>query len=150
MTLVLNEAQIETISKHGESAYPNECCGFLIGRIDDGAKVTVKLLAAENAREDAAQVNRFLITPDDYRAADKLARQDGLDVVGFYHSHPDHPNRPSDYDRDHAWPFYSYVIVAVANGQAEQTASWVLRDERDGFDEEDIRVLPVESTIATS
>ncbi len=150
MTLLLNEDHVATIRAHGEQAYPNECCGFLLGRVENDAKVTVQLIAAENAREDAAQVNRFLITPDDYRAVDKLARKDGLDVIGFYHSHPDHPNRPSDYDRDHAWPFYSYVIVSVGKGQAEETASWVLRDERDGFNEEDIRVLQVESAVATS
>ena len=79
---------------------------------------------------------RFLVRPDDYRAAERQARDAGGDLLGFYHSHPDHPARPSQYDLDHAWPFFSYVIVSVTAGTAADMTSWRLRDDRSAFDEE--------------
>jgi proteasome lid subunit RPN8/RPN11 len=81
---------------------------------------------------------RFLVQPQDYRDAEKQARALGADLLGFYHSHPDHPARPSQYDLDHAWPFFSYVIVAVRAGQPEAMTSWRLRDDRSAFDEEEL------------
>ncbi|MGH9353636.1 MAG: M67 family metallopeptidase, partial [Terriglobia bacterium] len=85
--------------------------------------------------------NRFLIDPDDLRRAEKDARGRGIETVGFYHSHPDHPARPSEYDRDHAFPWYSYVIIAVEAGKAGRYTSWVLRDDRTQFDEERLEVV---------
>ena len=138
MSVRIAANDMAAIRAHGERAYPHECCGFILGRLDSAAKDAVRLEPAENAREDEAQRNRFLITPDDYRAADRIARAEGLDVLGFYHSHPDAPARPSEYDREHAWPWYSYVIVSVRNQHAEEMTSWELRDDRSAFDEEDV------------
>jgi proteasome lid subunit RPN8/RPN11 len=123
----------EAIRQHGADTYPNECCGALIGR--DGRVLTT--FALPNTTEEGPR-RRFLVRPDDYREAEKQARAAGGDLLGFYHSHPDHPARPSQYDLDHAWPFFSYVIVSVRGGTAQELTSWRLRDDRSAFDEEDV------------
>jgi proteasome lid subunit RPN8/RPN11 len=118
----------------GEAAYPDECCGVLIGEIDDsGNKIVRYAERIHNAREDGEQYHRFLITPEDMLRAEQTARAMKLDVVGFYHSHPDHPAVPSGYDKEHALPFYAYVIVSVYKGEAKGVTSWELTAERSGF-----------------
>jgi proteasome lid subunit RPN8/RPN11 len=94
---------------------------------------------------DEGPRRRFLVRPGDYRAAEARAAETGRELLGFYHSHPDHPAEPSQYDLDHAWPFFSYVIVSVRNGQPRELRSWRLRDDRSQFDEEDV-VQPAIST----
>jgi proteasome lid subunit RPN8/RPN11 len=127
------------IRKDGETAYPNECCGVLIGEVDnEGVKTVRSTLTIDNAREDSEQYHRFLITPEDMMKAEQSARLMKLDVIGFYHSHPDHPSAPSDYDKDHALPFYSYVIVSVDKGKAQILTSWELTDDRSEFKQENI------------
>lgn len=129
---------LRAIERHGEETYPEECCGFLIGRTGAAAGETTvveRLLPVPNERQDSRH-NRFVIHPETVLAAHKEARAAGADVVGYYHSHPDHPARPSDFDREHAWPGLSYLIVAVAGGRAGDARSWRLTDERDRFDEE--------------
>jgi proteasome lid subunit RPN8/RPN11 len=123
----------------GEKAYPNECCGVLIGEIDNsGAKIAKHTQTISNSWEGSEQYHRFLITPEDMLKAEQTARAMKLDVIGFYHSHPDHPAAPSDYDRDHALPFYSYVIVSVKQGKAEELTSWELTADRTSFMPENI------------
>ncbi|MCL1958997.1 MAG: M67 family metallopeptidase [Spirochaetes bacterium] len=125
------------IKTDGETAYPNECCGVLIGEIDNaGVKIVKRTLTINNAREDGEQYHRFLITPEDMLRAEQTARAMKFDVIGFYHSHPDHPSAPSGYDKDHALPFYSYVIVSVDNGKAQVLTSWELTDDRINFVQE--------------
>jgi len=127
------------IKADGEAAYPNECCGVLIGEVDNAGIKTVKsTLTIDNAREDGEQYHRFLITPEDMMKAEQTARANKLDVIGFYHSHPDHPSAPSGYDKDHALPFYSYVIVSVDKGKAQVLTSWELTDDRSDFVQEKI------------
>lgn len=127
------------IENHGEQTYPNECCGILLGKVEaDGRKVLVKLTAAGNTREAAEQYHRFEISADELLGAERQAMKEGLDVLGFYHSHPDHPARPSEYDRQHAFPFYSYIIVSVAKGKAEDFTCWELDDKTLQFNEEEI------------
>jgi len=138
MAIKLSTGQFEQIGKYGEAAFPNECCGFILGKLVDGQKVVTGFLPAANEREDEEQYHRFLITPEAYRAADKEARGRGLDVLGFYHSHPNAEARPSQYDLDHAWPWYSYIIVSVKERTAGELTSWVLNDDRTKFDGEDI------------
>ena len=92
-----------------------------------------------NRRDDSPR-NRFEITADDVRMAEKKARELGADLVGWYHSHPDAPARPSEFDREHAWPWYSYIIVSVANGTPEEMTSWRLNDDRQEFYSESIEV----------
>jgi len=141
----LSPLHLASIRDHAERAYPHECCGALLGRVADaGAVPAVKdveaLHAAENRRDAEAAARRFLISPEDYREIEALARERGLEVLGFYHSHPDHPARPSEYDREHAFPWYSYLIVSVRGGRAGEPpvdlTSWVLTDDRNDFDPE--------------
>jgi proteasome lid subunit RPN8/RPN11 len=133
-------SELEIIIKtDGEAAYPNECCGVLIGEVgNEGIKIAKRAQAIGNAREDGEQYHRFLITPEDMLRAEQTARAMKLDVIGFYHSHPDHPSAPSGYDKDHALPFYSYVIVSVNGGKAQVLTSWELTDDRSNFVQEKI------------
>lgn len=135
--LLITPGHLETIHRHAEASYPEECCGFLIGSAGGGSTVVERVLPAGNQREDSRH-NRYLIEPETVLAAHKEARSLGLDVVGYYHSHPDHPSRPSDFDREHAWPGLSYLIVSVQKGRVADERSWRLADERDRFDEETI------------
>ncbi len=134
MALEITQAILDEIRQHGARAYPNECCGALLGVAgDDGARQVRALLALDNRREGEAARTRFLITGEDMIWAQKQARAQGLDIIGFYHSHPDHPARPSEFDHEHAWPGYSYIIVAVAGGEPQEATSWVLADDRSQF-----------------
>ncbi len=137
MSLRISNSLLERIREHGRSEYPHECCGLLLGRADVDGKSVLELKHAENAREDSKR-NRYLISPDELMQAEKAARKLGLDVVGVYHSHPDHPARPSEFDRENAIPWYSYIIVSVAGGNPEDLASWTLREDRSVFDPEQI------------
>jgi len=121
------------IRDNGKKAYPNECCGVLMGLIESEIKIVKQTQAIHNAQEGSEQYHRFLITPEDMMSAEQTARKLGLDVIGFYHSHPDCPAAPSDYDRDHALPFYSYVIVSVEKGTAKELTSWELATDRSVF-----------------
>ena len=130
--LRLNDELAQRIRSHGEAIYPHECCGALLGRGDGALREIVDLLPLENRHGDSPR-NRFTILPDDFRLAEKIARERSLDLVGWYHSHPDHPALPSEFDRAHAWPWYSYVIVSVAQGRAGQITAWRLDDNRTRF-----------------
>src|ERR1700739_3690565 len=112
----------ERIRNHGAETFPYECCGALLGHDSEEAREVLQLFPLVNRRDDSPR-NRFSVTPEDVLAAEKMAREQGLEVVGWYHSHPDHPARPSEYDRDHAWPWYSYVLVGGRNGSPAETAS---------------------------
>jgi len=137
--LLLSSEPERNIRTDGEAAYPNECCGVLIGEIDNaGVKTVKRTLTIDNAREDGEQYHRFLITPEDMMRAEQSARAAKLEVIGFYHSHPDHPSAPSGYDKDHALPFYSYVIVSVDKGKAQILTSWELSGDRTDFVQEKI------------
>jgi proteasome lid subunit RPN8/RPN11 len=138
--LAIRPRDLAAIHRHAASTYPEECCGILVGRQAEdpaeGASVE-RVLCAENAREDRRR-DRFLIAPGAILEAHREARAAGLDVVGYYHSHPDHRAEPSEVDREHAWPGLSYVIVAVQGGKVGTTRSWRLTDDRLRFEEEDI------------
>ncbi len=137
MTLVLERRHLEAIRRHAEADYPREACGLLGGTAEGDRKVVVQLVPVANARTDASR-NRYLIDPDAFRRAVARLERDGLDVIGVYHSHPDHPARPSEFDREYAWPWLSYVIVEVRSGRAGAQHSWVLADDRRSFAEEPV------------
>lgn len=126
--ILISPHGLESISRHGEASYPKECCGFLIGRAGDDATRVERVLPVPNDAP-AGRSDRFTIHPETVLAVHKEARAVGLDVVGFYHSHPDHPARPSGLDREDAWPGISYVIVSVVGGRAVETRSWHLSAE---------------------
>ncbi|MGE0462669.1 MAG: M67 family metallopeptidase [Vicinamibacterales bacterium] len=129
--LALGPGVADAIRAHGREVYPHECCGAMLGR--DG-EVT-EAWPLPNTTEEGPR-RRFLVRPADYRAAEERARRNGVELLGFYHSHPDHPARPSQYDLDHAWPVFSYVILSVVDGIAGEMASWRLSDGRERFEEE--------------
>ena len=131
----ISKCVLDRIKEHGKRTYPEECCGVLLGKVDGDEKVVRDLLEIENEREDQRQ-RRFLITPEAYQEADKQARIIGLEPLGFYHSHPDHPAQPSQYDLEHAWAWFSYLITRVEKGEPRESTSWVLRDDRSAFEEE--------------
>ena len=133
MGLTITVAVDASIRAHGSETYPNECCGALIGR--DG--VVSAVFALPNMTEEGPR-RRFLVRPQDYTAAERRAGEVGGALLGFYHSHPDHPARPSQFDLDHAWPFFSYVIVSVREGVSGDMTSWRLRDDRSDFDQEEL------------
>ena len=135
--------QIETeIRQAGADAYPNECCGIMFGSEDGDDHVVKSLRPIVNARESGEQYHRFLITAEEMMQAELEARRLGLEIVWFYHSHPDHPAKPSDYDRDHALPFYSYIILRVAEGRPELMTSWRLQISREAFEPETFEIEP--------
>jgi proteasome lid subunit RPN8/RPN11 len=140
--LVLTPAQVQQIEAEGAQTYPNECCGIMIGRdVSDGActrRIVERLEPMENVFDPQQQKRRFAVDPLALMKAEKSASADGKLVLGFYHSHPDHPARPSEFDREHAWPFYSYVIVSIANGEPVDMTSWLLDDQTETFSRQDI------------
>lgn len=134
---------LDAIRVHGRDAYPEECCGFLLGRSAGGDNHVVSVQRVENRRTENRE-RRYTITPDDYRAADEAARAQGLDIVGFYHSHPDHPARPSETDLAEAtFPGYTYVIASVHDGTPEEVTAWSLAPDRSRFERERITVEPL-------
>lgn len=138
--LRMGEAIARRIRTHGVETYPHECCGAMLGRDGDTGREVADLLPLENRRDDSPR-NRFEVTPGDVRLAEKTAREKRLELIGWYHSHPDAPARPSEYDRDHAWPWYSYVIVSVQKGEPKDMTSWRLHDDREAYDAEAIETV---------
>jgi proteasome lid subunit RPN8/RPN11 len=135
--LLLSKNLEQEIRDHGSKDYPHECCGAILGTDTDAGREVRALFPLINRRDDSPR-NRFSITPEDFRAAERAAAEHGLDLLGWYHSHPDHPARPSEFDREHAWPFYSYVIVSVAAGSPKQLTCWRLEDDRSKFLPEEV------------
>ena len=138
MTLRIPEALIEEIRRQGERAYPAECCGVLAGR-PGKVKEVLRLMPVANRRTD--DPHRYLITPEDLRRIEDELRPLALEVLGCYHSHPDHPSAPSAFDTEQAWPWYSYVIVRVDGRRAFEVTSWVLDDDRSKMHPESVDVL---------
>jgi proteasome lid subunit RPN8/RPN11 len=143
VTLLLGRTLLERIQEHGEQAYPEEGAGFLLGmdNTDGGARTVMGIVSLQNAREAGSRGNRYLITPEDYLSAELQAEEQGLELIGVYHSHPDHPDLPSDFDREWAQPQFSYLITRVFAGTAEGSRAWKLSDDRVMFTEEEIRIL---------
>ena len=136
--LVLPWDLARAIEREGSAAYPNECCGILFGRDVGDERRVERLEPVVNAFQADEQYHRFSIEPKDLMRAEKSAADSGQLVLGFYHSHPDHPARPSETDRQAAWPFYSYVIVSIAKGEPLDMTSWVLEETTERFAKQEI------------
>lgn len=131
---------ISQIHQHGQSAYPEEGAGLLLGVADGARKQVISILELSNSREDGARHNRYLITPQDMLVGEQQAMNAGLEIIGVFHSHPDHPNRPSEFDREWAMPWLSYVITSVDQGVAVESRCWQLSEDRSVFMEEPILI----------
>ena len=132
-TLLISDTVDHAIRRHGQETYPHECCGAMVGTAD---RVT-DIVQLPNTTDEGPR-RRFMVRASDYQLAERRATELGLELLGFYHSHPDHPARPSQYDLDHAWPFFSYVIVSVKAGVPEDMTSWRLQEDRSAFDQENL------------
>ncbi|MCS6963242.1 M67 family metallopeptidase [Thermoflexus sp.] len=143
MILRLRQAHQAQIQAHVETGYPAEACGIFLGREAEGIKIVEQLRLVDNRWADPAeQTHRFLIPPEEVLAAEREAAAAGLEILGFFHSHPDHPARPSNFDREHAWPWYAYLIVSVENGQATDWRVWELTEDRSAFVERRLEIVP--------
>jgi len=140
--IYLATQQRNEIAAHGERDYPYECCGLLLGSFaDGGVKPIAEIYPISNAREEQAKRNRFLIRPEELMRGERYAETKGLNIVGFYHSHPDHPAVPSQYDLEHAWPLYSYIVISVSAGAAQDLRSWEMDPDRSRFAEEEVLIM---------
>ncbi len=156
MSLRISAAQMEAIRLHGAQDYPFECCGAMLGKANGLSKQVSEIVPLKNLRTDLTRGqqflpvddpgretprNRFLIDPLEQLRLEKEARGRGLEVLGYYQSHPDHPARPSIYDREHAWPWYSYIIVSVERGNAKELTCWILAEGAGDFTPEPVEVV---------
>ncbi len=139
--IVLQGAQLQRIVEHARRAYPEEACGFLLGRVEGDRRDVARVRAATNARREQRRT-RYTIPARETYEVWREAQREGLEIVGFYHSHPDAPARPSEYDRKHAWPWYVYLIVPLRRGRPGAPTAWRL-DEARCFQEVPLRVEPV-------
>ena len=137
--ITIAEKQLAEIREHGIRDYPYECCGLLLGHFEPERKLVTETYPISNAREESAKRNRFLITPEELMKGERYARRNNLEVVGFYHSHPDSPAVPSQYDLEHAWPTYSYIIVSTSADRANDLFSWEQEPDRSRFNPEEIQ-----------
>lgn len=137
MPLKIGAGDVRNIHDHAKESYPEECAGALVGIASGETKIVVDVWRAQNTHEEERS-RRFLIEPLQIKEFEERAQERDMDLLGFYHSHPDHPAEPSEYDREHAWPYYSYVIASVGSDEVKDMRSWVLRDDRSGYEEEPI------------
>ncbi|CAN5148714.1 M67 family metallopeptidase [soil metagenome] len=137
MTLKIGAGDVGHIHDHAKETYPEECAGVIVGMDTGEMKVIVDVWRAENTHEEERS-RRFLIEPLQIKKFEEQARERDLDVLGFYHSHPDHPAEPSEYDRKHSWLYYSYIVASVGSDEVKDMRSWILKDDRSGYDEEQI------------
>ncbi len=137
----IERSVLHAIRQHLIAAYPAEGCGFLVGQRQGDDVLVSRQRPVHNHRDaDGAERTRYFISPDDFLSAERAAAADGLQVVGVYHSHPNVGARPSTYDREHAWPWYRYLIVSVMRGVVKQECAWELADDRSSFVEHVLRV----------
>ncbi|HLN57814.1 MAG TPA: M67 family metallopeptidase [Thermoanaerobaculia bacterium] len=139
--ITLDPKTFEEIREHGREAYPEECCGALLGTTGngDGSARVARIARMENARREERR-RRYVIEPLEYARVERQADSESLSVLGFYHSHPDHPAVPSEYDREHGFPFFHYIVLSVGAGVPGEAASFVLSDDRGAFEREEIRI----------
>ena len=137
--ITLDRRTLEEIREHGAQAYPEECCGALLGAARNGSARVTRVQRMRNARGEERR-RRYSIDPLEYARIEQQADEEGIAVLGFYHSHPDHPARPSEYDREHGLPFFHYVVLGVSGGAPGDIGSFVLSEDRGVFEREEIRV----------
>lgn len=139
MVVYIKQDQLQFIMNHARSTYPEECCGFLLGKGSDVRKIE-RALSAQNMNRGSPK-SRFNIDPMELVRADEEAQRSNMDLIGLYHSHPDAPAQPSLVDLENAWPWYTYLVVSVQNGEPRSVAAWLLSEDRATFHLDDMRVM---------
>ena len=144
--IYLTSQQLSDMHSHGEEAYPYECCGAMLGEWNrDQSKNTKKLIRIENNWKEGdgeeTRHRRFAITAEDYKKIENQAKNDGLNLLGFYHTHPDHPPKPSGTDLSYAWPFFSYIILSVQKAKAQESFSYALDLDRNILYDEGLKII---------
>ena len=137
--LTVSQTHFSEIKAHAKACYPEECCGALLGHFQDGKKRVVKTDPIDNTSPENRR-RRFVITPDEYRRVDALAKASGLELLGFYHSHPDHPAKPSQTDLTYAWPVFSYIILSIEKNVPKTMRSFILDLDTNEFTDEDMQI----------
>ncbi|MFX1534848.1 MAG: Mov34/MPN/PAD-1 family protein [Promethearchaeota archaeon] len=139
MTIFIKKSEVTKIFGHGEATFPEECCGVLIGT----SNPTPRIIDARRVRNtnSGTRNRRYNIDPQEYMSIEESIEKEGLQLLGIYHSHPDHPSRPSDFDLNHAFPNFSYMVLSVINGKAEKLTSWRLDPTTNEFQEEKIEII---------
>ena len=145
-TINITQKIVDSFLSHGEKEYPHECCGFILGSFIDKESKGVEYIPAPNIKEENRE-RRFLIDPMAYQKAEDEADERGLSVISIVHSHPDHPDKPSEFDREHAWPGFSYIIISVQKGNAVSYRSWQLNADRKFFIEENIKIIKEKKNV---
>jgi proteasome lid subunit RPN8/RPN11 len=142
--IVLDQQMFEEMRAHAVSTYPEECCGLMFGSLsnDGGQKKVTRLRRMKNAFESSERYHRYTIDPKEFLNAEKEADEKGDEIIGIYHSHPNSSPRPSEFDRGHAWPTLSYIVIEVGEQKAGETKSWILKDDRSKFLPEDLQIVP--------
>lgn len=140
MTLSILESLLEQVRNHGENYYPEEGVGVFLGVVTGEVRSVVQILPLSNTFEAEARRSRYLIDPKDMLTAENEAERRSLEVIGIFHSHPDHPARPSAYDLSWALPWYSYLITSVLGGAASENRAWRLAEDRSKFLEEKVQI----------
>jgi proteasome lid subunit RPN8/RPN11 len=144
MAIELRQQDVERIHQHGVAAYPSECCGFLLGRQEGDRRIVMEVAPMPNAwqsseynpyekRPQDSTENRSMVDPRDYLRTERHAREKGIEILSFYHSHPDHPAQPSEFDQRNALPFFIYVILAVEKGIPREMTAWLLNEDGSRF-----------------
>lgn len=139
--LIIEPGALELMVNDAEDSHPNECCGFFFGNEDGNVRNIMRSTIAQNSKE-GDQRRRFKIDPLDYMKAEQFAEESGLQLLGVYHSHPEHPAIPSEHDRKQAMPFFSYIIISVYGGELKDIRSYRLNEERE-FEEEEITNIKI-------
>ena len=139
MTLKVERPVMEKILEHVRQTYPHECCGLMVGN-GSLSKEVIDYRIIPNINHDRAH-DRYIMDPKVFNQIDGELREKKLEILGIYHSHPDHPSRPSEFDREHAWPIYSYVVIACEKGVKTQAQSWVINEESAHFEEEKLEII---------
>mgnify|MGYP001178389444 FL=1 len=137
MAIYLSKKIINEFLNHAQVDYPQECCGFILGRLEKNKSLGVEYIQTKNIQEKNKE-RRFLIDPIEYIRVEDLAEEKELSIISIVHSHPDHPDKPSEFDRVHSWPGFSYIIISVINGISKSFRSWILDEDRMKFSDEKI------------
>jgi len=138
--ITIRKRDLDRIFEHGRDGYPHEVCGIIMGTYGEASKRVEEIRIAGNLNTERAH-DRYEMDPKDILKAEREGAGKGLEIVGFYHTHPDHPDEPSEFDRERSWPSYSYIIVSVNDGSDFKVRSWILNEDTKRFEEEKIEIL---------